>query len=81
MAGKCVHKACGKTFEDPEEDCVYHPGPPVFHEGQKGKYLGVQAIPYLCFMDLLPNSLHIGGSDSRTMQSDPVSLFDRLRHR
>ncbi|KAJ5429687.1 hypothetical protein N7491_006703 [Penicillium cf. griseofulvum] len=36
MAGKCVHKACGKTFTDPEEDCVYHPGPPVFHEGQKG---------------------------------------------
>lgn len=47
MAGKCVHKACGKTFDDPEEDCVYHPGPPVFHEGQKGRYLGVQAIPYL----------------------------------
>lgn len=37
MAGKCVHKACGKTFSDPEEECVYHPGPPVFHEGQKGK--------------------------------------------
>ncbi|OGE56383.1 hypothetical protein PENARI_c003G03960 [Penicillium arizonense] len=36
MAGKCVHKACGKTFSDPEEECVYHPGPPVFHEGQKG---------------------------------------------
>ncbi|KAJ6145022.1 hypothetical protein N7470_008917 [Penicillium chermesinum] len=37
MAGKCVHKGCGKAFSDPEEDCVYHPGPPVFHEGQKGK--------------------------------------------
>ncbi|KAJ5691146.1 hypothetical protein N7488_011881 [Penicillium malachiteum] len=36
MSGKCVHKGCGKTFSDPEEDCVYHPGPPVFHEGQKG---------------------------------------------
>ncbi|CAL5870984.1 uncharacterized protein PFLUO_LOCUS5226 [Penicillium psychrofluorescens] len=36
MAGKCVHKGCGKTFSDPEEPCVYHPGPPVFHEGQKG---------------------------------------------
>ncbi|KAJ5995339.1 hypothetical protein N7481_002316 [Penicillium waksmanii] len=34
--GKCVHKGCGKVFADPEEDCVYHPGPPVFHEGQKG---------------------------------------------
>ncbi len=40
MAGKCVHKGCGKTFADPEEACVYHPGPPVFHEGQKGKDLG-----------------------------------------
>ncbi|KAJ5880956.1 uncharacterized protein N7473_012009 [Penicillium subrubescens] len=36
MASKCVHKGCGKTFADPEEACVYHPGPPVFHEGQKG---------------------------------------------
>ncbi|KAF5864461.1 hypothetical protein ETB97_007565 [Aspergillus alliaceus] len=33
---KCVHKGCGKVFTDPEEPCVYHPGPPVFHEGQKG---------------------------------------------
>ena len=36
MAQKCVHKGCGKTFDDPEEPCVYHPGPPEFHEGQKG---------------------------------------------
>ncbi|PYH44375.1 cysteine and histidine-rich domain-containing protein [Aspergillus saccharolyticus JOP 1030-1] len=36
MASKCVHKGCGKEFTDPEEPCVYHPGPPVFHEGQKG---------------------------------------------
>jgi len=36
MAQKCVHKGCGKVFTDPEEDCVYHPGPPKFHEGQKG---------------------------------------------
>jgi hypothetical protein len=34
---KCVHKGCGKTFTDPSDPpCVYHPGPPVFHEGQKG---------------------------------------------
>ncbi|KAL2043290.1 hypothetical protein N7G274_003596 [Stereocaulon virgatum] len=36
MAQKCVHKGCGRMFTDPEEDCVFHPGPPVFHEGQKG---------------------------------------------
>lgn len=35
-AAKCVHKGCGKTFTDPDEPCVYHPGPPEFHEGQKG---------------------------------------------
>jgi hypothetical protein len=34
---KCVHSGCGKLFSDAEEDCFYHPGPPVFHEGQKGK--------------------------------------------
>ncbi|KAL5356888.1 chord-domain-containing protein [Aspergillus floccosus] len=36
MSSKCVHKGCGKEFSDPDEPCVYHPGPPVFHEGQKG---------------------------------------------
>jgi hypothetical protein len=37
MAQKCVHQSCGKMFSDPEEECHYHPGPPIFHEGQKGK--------------------------------------------
>ncbi|KAL8795240.1 MAG: hypothetical protein Q9195_002251 [Heterodermia aff. obscurata] len=36
MTQKCVHKGCGKSFTDSEEECVYHPGPPEFHEGQKG---------------------------------------------
>ncbi|KAL1896599.1 hypothetical protein Sste5346_004633 [Sporothrix stenoceras] len=36
MAQKCVHQGCGKQYTDPEEVCKYHPGPPVFHEGQKG---------------------------------------------
>lgn len=36
MSHKCVHKGCGKKFTEFEEECVYHPGPPIFHEGQKG---------------------------------------------
>ena len=36
MAQKCTHKGCEKTFTDPEEECRYHPGAPIFHEGQKG---------------------------------------------
>ncbi|RKF62784.1 Cysteine and histidine-rich domain-containing protein [Golovinomyces cichoracearum] len=36
MAQKCVHQGCGKIFSDAEEPCHYHPGPPIFHEGQKG---------------------------------------------
>ena len=36
MAKKCVHKGCGKTYENEDDECFYHPGPPVFHEGQKG---------------------------------------------
>ncbi|KAF3906861.1 hypothetical protein ABW21_db0205102 [Orbilia brochopaga] len=35
-AQKCTHQGCGKTFTDADEDCHYHPGPPLFHEGQKG---------------------------------------------
>ncbi|KAL2158497.1 hypothetical protein VTH06DRAFT_4264 [Thermothelomyces fergusii] len=33
---RCVHSGCGKEYTDPDEVCRYHPGPPVFHEGQKG---------------------------------------------
>jgi hypothetical protein len=44
MAKKCVHKGCGKTYENEEEECVYHPGPPVFHEGQKGKIYKSKAV-------------------------------------
>lgn len=36
MANKCVHQGCGKAYTDPDEVCRYHPGPPIFHEGQKG---------------------------------------------
>ncbi|KAK4161987.1 Phosphoenolpyruvate/pyruvate domain-containing protein [Cladorrhinum sp. PSN259] len=37
MAQQCVHQGCGKAFaDDSDEVCRYHPGPPVFHEGQKG---------------------------------------------
>ncbi|OAR00936.1 hypothetical protein LLEC1_07952, partial [Akanthomyces lecanii] len=35
MAEKCVHQGCGKLFTDANEECKYHPGPPIFHEGQK----------------------------------------------
>jgi hypothetical protein len=44
MAKKCVHKGCGKTYEDENEECVYHAGPPVFHEGQKGRAANLRAI-------------------------------------
>ncbi len=44
MAQKFVHKGCGKVFTDAEEPCVYHPGPPVFHEGQKGGWTFVYDI-------------------------------------
>lgn len=37
MAQKCVHRGCEKTYTDDNEVCRYHPGPPVFHEGQKGE--------------------------------------------
>lgn len=38
MALKCVHQGCGKEYTDAAEKCEYHPGPPVFHEGQKGRH-------------------------------------------
>lgn len=36
----CKRKSCGKSYEDgmerSAEECVYHPGAPIFHEGSKG---------------------------------------------
>jgi len=39
MAQKCVHQGCNKEYTDSDEVCRYHPGPPIFHEGQKGMML------------------------------------------
>ena len=33
----CVHKGCEKTYNEEENDdnaCIYHPLPPIFHEGK-----------------------------------------------
>lgn len=55
MASKCVHKGCGKTFTDPEEPCHYHPGPPEFHEGQKGwKCCKARVLEFDQFMKIPP---------------------------
>jgi hypothetical protein len=35
----CRRKACGKSYENGDrdkEECVHHPGVPIFHEGSKG---------------------------------------------
>jgi len=45
MSKKCVHKSCGKTYDSEDEECIYHPGPPVFHEGQKGANPGRRHHP------------------------------------
>jgi len=55
MAQKCVHKACGKVFTDPDEPCLYHPGPPEFHEGQKGwKCCKPRVLTFDEFMQISP---------------------------
>ncbi|KAF4978054.1 hypothetical protein FZEAL_5519 [Fusarium zealandicum] len=55
MAQKCVHQGCGKEFTDPEEKCQYHPGPPIFHEGQKGwKCCKPRVLTFDEFMDIEP---------------------------
>jgi len=62
MAQKCVHKGCGKNFTDPEEDCHYHPGPPEFHEGQKGVWTPVMAYFNQALAD---STLQAGNAASR----------------
>jgi len=39
VGAPCLHKNCTKTFvndESRKEECTYHPGNPIFHEGSKG---------------------------------------------
>ncbi|KAH9242846.1 hypothetical protein K456DRAFT_44626 [Colletotrichum gloeosporioides 23] len=55
MAEKCVHQGCGKVYTDAEEPCVYHPGPPIFHEGQKGwKCCKPRVLTFEEFMTIPP---------------------------
>lgn len=55
MAQKCVHQGCGKTYTDAEEVCRYHPGPPIFHEGQKGwKCCKPRVLTFEEFMEIEP---------------------------
>ncbi|KAI9888345.1 MAG: hypothetical protein M1814_000552 [Vezdaea aestivalis] len=55
MAKKCVHKGCGKDFSDENEACTYHPGPPIFHEGQKGwKCCKPRTLTFDEFMSIPP---------------------------
>ncbi|KAK5134125.1 hypothetical protein LTR08_006900 [Meristemomyces frigidus] len=55
MSQKCVHKGCGKLFDDPDEPCTYHPGPPIFHEGQKGwKCCKPRVLTFDEFMAITP---------------------------
>ncbi|KAJ2906060.1 Cysteine and histidine-rich domain-containing protein [Zalerion maritima] len=55
MAQKCVHKGCGKLYTDEDDVCKYHPGPPIFHEGQKGwKCCKPRVLTFEEFMDIPP---------------------------
>ncbi|KAF5592629.1 zinc-binding protein [Fusarium subglutinans] len=54
-AGIEVSLGCGKEFTDPDEKCEYHPGPPIFHEGQKGwKCCKPRVLTFDEFMDIPP---------------------------
>ncbi|KAI1747566.1 HSP20-like chaperone [Xylaria castorea] len=55
MTQKCVHQGCGKEYRDPDEVCKYHPGPPVFHEGQKGwKCCKPRVLTFDEFLEITP---------------------------
>ncbi|OWT42768.1 CHORD domain-containing protein [Pochonia chlamydosporia 170] len=69
-AQKCVHQGCGKTYTDPTEKCEYHPGPPIFHEGQKGwKCCKPRVLTFDEFMTIPPCTT---GTHSTTDVPPPV---------
>lgn len=70
MAQKCVRQGCGKEFTDPNEKCQYHPGPPIFHEGQKGwKCCKPRVLTFDEFMEIPPCTT---GTHSTTEKPPPV---------
>ncbi|KAI9727518.1 MAG: hypothetical protein M1828_006460 [Chrysothrix sp. TS-e1954] len=74
MAQKCVHKGCGKPFSDPTEECHYHPGPPEFHEGQKGwKCCKPRYLTFDEFLSIPPctTGLHSTVDDNPLPESKP----------
>ncbi|KXL42839.1 hypothetical protein M433DRAFT_71019 [Acidomyces richmondensis BFW] len=74
MEQKCVHKGCGKLFTDPEEECIYHPGPPIFHEGQKGwKCCKPRVLTFDEFMSIPPctSGKHSVVDDTPAPESKP----------
>lgn len=76
MAAKCVHKGCGKVFTE-DEPCVYHPGPPVFHEGQKGwKCCKPRVLTFDEFMAIPPctTGKHSTVDDTPSEEPKPSSV-------
>ncbi|KAK0266710.1 hypothetical protein LTR35_016870 [Friedmanniomyces endolithicus] len=72
MSQKCVHKGCGKLFSNPEEPCTYHPGPPVFHEGQKGwKCCKPRVLTFDEFMTIPPCTTGAHSTVDDTPALDP----------
>ncbi|KEY65182.1 hypothetical protein S7711_08290 [Stachybotrys chartarum IBT 7711] len=74
MAQKCVHQGCGKNFSDPNEKCEYHPGPPVFHEGQKGwKCCKPRVLTFDEFMEIPPctTGVHSATDKPPAMEEKP----------
>lgn len=76
MPHKCVHKGCGKDYDDVDESqCVYHPGPPVFHEGQKGwKCCKPRVLTFDEFMDIPPctTGKHSDVDDTPSAEAKPA---------
>ncbi|KAJ9668527.1 hypothetical protein H2201_001168 [Coniosporium apollinis] len=70
---KCVHKGCGKTYTDDNEDCNYHPGPPEFHEGQKGwKCCKPRVLTFEEFLAIPPCTIGKHSTVDDTPAPEPV---------
>ncbi|OQO05095.1 hypothetical protein B0A48_08115 [Cryoendolithus antarcticus] len=72
MAQQCVHRGCGKHFLDSSEPCTYHPGLPVFHEGQKGyRCCKPRVLTFDEFLTLPPCTTGTHSIVDDTLQPEP----------
>ncbi|EEP81026.1 hypothetical protein UREG_05868 [Uncinocarpus reesii 1704] len=79
--GLLKYKNASKEFEDLDEPCHYHPGPPKFHEGQKGwECCKPRVLTFEEFLEIPPCTVgkHSAVDDTPAAEAPKAGVEDEL---